>query len=173
MTARPEPAGRCFARSWEVTDPITVSAPGVERPHALAELLDDRRQVRVVAAALVSYLALGAAHALGWVPIAWPCPVRWALGVPCPGCGLTRATLALLGGHPAAAIAAHPLAPLALLGGLLVVTAALLPRPLATQLAARVRRVEGAAPFDACIAVALIAVWLTRLVTPLLPRPLF
>jgi len=148
-----------------VTNPGTVSAPGVERPSVLAELLDDRRQVRVIAAALVSYLGLGAAGALGFAPLAWPCPVRWALGLPCPGCGLTTGTLALLGGHPAAALAAHPLAPLALALGLLVVTAALLPAPIAARFAAGVRRLEGAAPFDMLAAIALIAVWLTRLVS--------
>jgi hypothetical protein len=37
------------------------------------------------------------------------CPVAGVLGWPCPGCGLTRAALALLGGHFAAAWRFHPL----------------------------------------------------------------
>lgn len=148
-----------------MTHPRAVSTRGVKRPRVLAELLDDRRQVRVVAAAFVLNLALGAAGALGFGPLAWPCPVRWALGVPCPGCGLTRGTLALLQGHPAAALAAHPLAPLALAAGVLVLTAALLPGPVAARFAAGVRRIEGAGPFDVLAAVAVIAVWLTRLVS--------
>ena len=40
------------------------------------------------------------------VPI---CPSA-AAGIPCPGCGLTRATLALLGGDVASATALQPLA---------------------------------------------------------------
>ncbi len=37
------------------------------------------------------------------------CPMAASLGVPCPGCGLTRATLALLRGDVAAALHFHPL----------------------------------------------------------------
>ncbi len=55
---------------------------------------------------------------LGWlgVPI---CPMAAVTGHPCPGCGLTRATLALLHGHLREAVALHPVAPLIvpLLGG--------------------------------------------------------
>lgn len=38
------------------------------------------------------------------------CPTARTLEVPCPGCGLTRATLALLAGQPEAAWGFHPLA---------------------------------------------------------------
>jgi hypothetical protein len=37
------------------------------------------------------------------------CPMASTLGVPCPGCGLTRATLALLRGEFSAAFRFHPL----------------------------------------------------------------
>lgn len=40
------------------------------------------------------------------------CPTASLLGVPCPGCGLTRATLALLHGNLLGALRFHPLAPL-------------------------------------------------------------
>lgn len=44
-----------------------------------------------------------------------PCPVAFALRIPCPGCGMTRATLALLRGDLAGMFRLHPLAPLVLL----------------------------------------------------------
>lgn len=37
------------------------------------------------------------------------CPTAGVLGIPCPGCGLTRATLLLLNGEFARALALHPL----------------------------------------------------------------
>jgi hypothetical protein len=37
------------------------------------------------------------------------CPTAGSLGIPCPGCGLTRATLALLHGDVHAALHLHPL----------------------------------------------------------------
>jgi hypothetical protein len=37
------------------------------------------------------------------------CPLAGTFGVPCPGCGLTRATLALLRGDLASALHFHPL----------------------------------------------------------------
>lgn len=44
----------------------------------------------------------------GWLA----CPFAALLGIPCPGCGLTRATLRLLGGDLGGAAREHPLAPL-------------------------------------------------------------
>lgn len=37
------------------------------------------------------------------------CPIRWAFGIPCAGCGMTRAVTALLHGDIAAALHFHPL----------------------------------------------------------------
>ncbi len=36
------------------------------------------------------------------------CPMQIFLGLPCPGCGLTRAGFLLLGGHPIEAFRMHP-----------------------------------------------------------------
>ena len=46
---------------------------------------------------------------LVFVPTPPTCPVRIVLHVPCPSCGLTRATLLALSGHFREALAMHPL----------------------------------------------------------------
>src|SRR5688572_23240934 len=39
----------------------------------------------------------------------WPCPLRTLVAVPCPTCGMTRATRLALAGDYRAALAMHPL----------------------------------------------------------------
>ncbi|MFZ5890072.1 MAG: DUF2752 domain-containing protein [Myxococcota bacterium] len=54
-------------------------------------------------------MALAAAGAIAVLSDAPLCPTAALFGVPCPGCGLTRATLALLRGDVHAALHLHPL----------------------------------------------------------------
>ena len=85
--------------------------------------MDARRQLGLVwggvAAALVALSPLGARLAAA-LP---PCPLRSLTGLPCPGCGTTRAALALAELDVAAAFSVSPLAAAAwsaLVGGGLV-----------------------------------------------------
>jgi hypothetical protein len=66
--------------------------------------------VRVTQPARIAILALvlGALGVAIWSDFPL-CPVAGTFGVPCPGCGLTRATLALLRGDVRAALHLHPL----------------------------------------------------------------
>lgn len=57
-------------------------------------------------------LWLGAARRLPPGEALVPCAVRALTGVPCPGCGMTRALLALGRGEIGVALALHPLSPL-------------------------------------------------------------
>lgn len=61
--------------------------------------------VRRVLLVLVAAVPFAAAFAID-MPL---CPMAAVLGIPCPGCGLTRATLALLHGNFALAFRFHPL----------------------------------------------------------------
>jgi hypothetical protein len=60
---------------------------------------------------LTGFVAVAAAIVAFRVPT---CPTALFLGVPCPGCGLTRATLLLLSGDVAGALRMHPLVPVLL-----------------------------------------------------------
>ena len=65
----------------------------------------DRKQLRRA----LGVLALAGAFTLIVVARLPFCPMATVLGIPCPGCGLTRATLALMHGHVRGALALHPL----------------------------------------------------------------
>ena len=82
------------------------------------------------------------------------CALRLALGLPCPACGLTRATLALARLDLAGAIHFHPLAP-----GLAALTLAVVLGALLLDDAAWRRLVSRALGFAG---VALVVVWALR-----------
>ena len=55
------------------------------------------------------------------------CPIRWLSGIPCAGCGMSRAALALAHGHVQEAVRLHPLVLLLPPGALLCAAYALMP----------------------------------------------
>lgn len=116
----------------------------------------------------VGMLGALAALAVRWIAAAPPtCAMRTLLGVPCPGCGTTRALAALMEGHLAEALALHPLAPLLALEGLVLWCGAgwwlwrrgRLPSP-------RPRTLEVAVVVHAAV---YLALWLGRLASGTLP----
>jgi hypothetical protein len=127
-----------------------------------------RRSAWLWALAGLAGLALAAVLHV-WVPAPGPerslCFTRRVLGIPCPGCGLTRAFAHLAKGEWAAALAAHPLAPLfaaeVVLAWLAWGRAALrnlpLPRPVWLE------------PVTVAHVAVLCALWLGRLSTGTLP----
>ena len=118
---------------------------------------------RAVALALSAMAA--AQVALVWAGLpAWPCPLMHALGVPCPGCGLSRASAALLRGDLAAALSLHAFAPVLPLALVIVVGAALLPEGRRLALLAGVERVERRTGVTAVLAAGLVCYWLARLI---------
>ncbi len=125
---------------------------------ALASLLCDRR-VSLGVAAVAAVQVAGVAAGVG----GWPCPVRGALGIPCPGCGLTRATVALLRGEFAAAFGAHAFAPVLLLGLAVLAVAGLLPAARREAFAALVARFERRTKASYVLFAALFLYWSVRL----------
>jgi hypothetical protein len=104
----------------------------------LIGLLDDRRIAAALVAATGLHLLLGGVlH----VPL-FVCPFHTVTGLPCPGCGLSRALLSLASGHWAAALRFHPFAPYFLALAALLALAAALPSRLRTLLVTRVVALE-------------------------------
>lgn len=57
-------------------------------------------------------VAVFAALCLAFIVFGYVCPFKRLTGLPCPGCGMTRAYLALLRGDISGAFQLHPLFPL-------------------------------------------------------------
>lgn len=100
---------------------------------------------------LVTAFALVAARLR--VPI---CPFAFFFHVPCPGCGLSRATFALLRGDVHAAFAMHPLVFVALPGAVVLALHATSRAP------GSVLGERAATAFSAVLATLLFVVWLAR-----------
>ncbi len=94
----------------------------------------------------------------------WPCPVAHMLHVPCPGCGLSRAVVALMRGDWHTALALHAYAPVFVLVFGLFVCASLLPVRARDALVGGVAAVERRTGLSGVLAVGLIVYWLARLV---------
>lgn len=93
----------------------------------------------------------------------WPCPLRTATGVPCPGCGLSRATAALFRGDLSASLRTHAYAPLVILALLFTGLALLLPKDTRLALISRVETLERRTGVTALALVGLVVYWLVRL----------
>ena len=123
-----------------------------------ASLLASRRAALAVTAAAAAQVALVRA---GWP--SWPCPLLHSVGVPCPGCGLTRATLALASGDWQRALTIHAFSPLLLLALALVAAAALLPERPRLLIVSGVESLERRARLSLILSAGLICYWLARL----------
>ncbi|MEM7029925.1 MAG: DUF2752 domain-containing protein [Chloroflexota bacterium] len=93
----------------------------------------------------------------------WPCPFRYQLGIPCPGCGFCRATFALWQGEWESALQYHALAPVLLTGLFIVIVTSLLPTGIREPLIKQIAQIEQRSGVTALILVALFGYWLVRL----------
>ncbi|MEZ5387998.1 MAG: DUF2752 domain-containing protein [Prosthecobacter sp.] len=103
----------------------------------LGPLILQRAMCRALLTAVV-ILTFGLTQ--GWK--LWPCTFAAVTGLPCPGCGLTRAGRALLLGDWQTALHFHPFSPVFAILGLFVAAGALLPLSWAGKLAALVTLFE-------------------------------
>ena len=113
-------------------------------------------------------VGLGAAAGLHVILVSlrlpsWECPFLHLTGLPCPGCGLTRAIMLLLQGDVNASFRFHAFAPLFLLGIVMVSSAALMPKSFLQPLVLKAERLERQTGFTVIILTGLILYWLTRL----------
>jgi len=121
-------------------------------------MLRDRRLALAVSGLGGLNLALFALH----LP-SWQCPVLHSTGVPCPGCGLTRAIALLFQGDWRASLTMHAFAPVFLIGLLLVGIAALLPDRQRPAFIGGIESFERKTAIPVLLLAAMFLYWLARL----------
>ena len=119
------------------------------------------RQRGVCRGLVLTFLGLGVGMLLGWR--LWFCWFAEVTGLPCPGCGLTRAMLALGRGEWGLAWRFHPLAPgFVVLGGW-VILAAVMPAGWVAKWADKVEVFERRTKLTAIFLMVLIVFGLLRM----------
>ncbi len=134
---------------------------------AFSTLLENRREGLVVLGAGALHLGLN----LAGLP-SWNCPILAATGVPCPGCGITRAVLNLFHGDIVSSLQTHAFAPILALGILTLTAALFLPEKYRQALISLVRGLETRNGLTSFLLSALIVYWCVRLMG-ILPFPNF
>jgi hypothetical protein len=91
------------------------------------------------------------------------CPFFRVTGVPCPGCGLSRATMLLLKGDLAGSIRFHAFAPIFLFAIVALILSLVLPKSIIQPAIARAELIERKTGLTVLILGSLILYWLARL----------
>jgi len=135
------------------------SASTIARPEwSLANLLESRLPARILLTAGVAQAGLVALGFSGW-----PCPFADVFHLPCPGCGLSRATSLLLHGELRTALVVHPFSPLVFVILVVLSVGALAPAAVVEDLARRLRALEIRTGLTFILATAFVTYGLLRL----------
>jgi len=127
-------------------------------PPLFATILRDRKLGSFICGAALLQLLL----TLFGLP-GWPCPLIHALGIPCPGCGLSRATVFLFQGHVKEAVTLHAFAPVLVLALGIITVCTLAPRQRIERLVTGTETLERYTGLTIILLSGLILYWLARL----------
>lgn len=124
----------------------------------LAPLMRNRRFGLILAGALSLHVILAMLH----LPL-WECPFLRVTGLPCPGCGLTRACMLLLRGDVAGSFRFHAFAPVFIILISMMLIATVLPKTVSEPLIHKAETLERKTGITIIIFSGLILYWLARL----------
>jgi len=127
-------------------------------PPIATAILRDRR----LALAVFGFSALNLALFVLHLPT-WQCPLLHTYGVPCPGCGLTRAIALLFRGEWRASLTMHAFAPVFVIGLAMITLGALLPSDHRQAFIGWIQEIEQRTAITTLLVVALFLYWLVRL----------
>jgi cellulose synthase/poly-beta-1,6-N-acetylglucosamine synthase-like glycosyltransferase len=125
----------------------------------IATLLRDRRFGLLLTGALSLNVVAIALHLPGW-----ECAFFRLTGIPCPGCGLTRACMLLLKGEVQASIKFHAFAPIFVVLIAMLITCLVLPRTTTESFINKAETLERQTGITIIILSGLILYWLARLI---------
>jgi hypothetical protein len=129
------------------------------RPLLFSYLLRNRKIALLLLGIALLQLGLVSGALVGW-----QCPVQTTLGIPCPGCGLSKAIIALVRGEWRAALFEHAFAPVFLLGYILMMAVVALPGRQYRLVVRWVAVIERRTGLVLCVLLGLVVYWLVRLV---------
>lgn len=93
----------------------------------------------------------------------WQCPFLHILGLPCPGCGLSRAIVTLLQGDWRSSLELHAFAPIFVIALVLIAGITLLPQKQRVWVMGQLEMVERRTGITAIMLIGLVFYWLVRL----------
>lgn len=124
----------------------------------LASILKSRAACAMITGAAALQLTLASYGLPGWQS-----PIHKVLGIPDPGCGLTRAIKALLRGDWRESLTFHAFAPFFIAALSLIAIAAVLPQVVRDKVAAVVEGLELRTGLTGYFLIGLVLYWLARL----------
>ena len=134
----------------------TAEAP---RSPIFASILEDR----TMGWAIIGAISLQVGLVVMGLP-GWQCPVRHYLGVPCPGCGLSRSIEAFLHGDWGTSFTTHAFGLFFLLAIGILIFVNLLPSNYRHQVIEQVKSFERKTHFTGIFLICLVLYWLIRMV---------
>jgi hypothetical protein len=124
----------------------------------ISPVLRDRKFTLVLVGATGLHIALVSLN----LP-SWECPIFRLTGIPCPGCGLSRATMLLLKGDLSGSLRFHAFAPVFLFAIIALILSVVLPKSILQPAIARAELIERKTGLTVLILGGLILYWLARL----------
>jgi|HigsolmetaAR202D_1030399.scaffolds.fasta_scaffold00023_21 Protein of unknown function (DUF2752). len=136
---------------------MQLSLSPMELPQPLTAMVRDRFAARVI----LTFAGVHGTLVAAGLP-SLPCPLLHSVGIPCPGCGISRACIALLRGDWQEMATLHFFAPLVMVVLALLVFAAFLPDSRRSAFIDLVRRFEQHTAAGLILFIVFIAYWIFR-----------
>lgn len=125
----------------------------------LASLIEKRQQTFLLSGVAAVQIGLVTAGLPGW-----PCPIKAAFGIPCPGCGLSTSISCLFHGDWYGAFTTHAFAPIFLVALVFMLMTSILPETMRKIVVEKVALLEKKTGITTLLMMGFISYWGFRLI---------